>query len=203
MARIPPVAGYQALAAAGTSIVALLNRRFHEIPAAAAVTAFLANSNELKAVQNNTSQLIHPPAVSVYAYRITVDRETRPGWSAISSGDGIPRIPLRMHFLVAAWAANATDELKWLGLTARVLESESILTGPLLDGSGEWESGDAIQIVTDDLALESMSEAFQALTTEFRLTIPYIAKVICIFGPQEPTRERVATVADRVERIRR
>jgi hypothetical protein len=197
------MAGYQALAAAGLSIVALLNRRFDEDADASAATldAFLASANELKTMKTNTGQLIHQPAVSVYCYRISVDRETRPGWSAVGSVDGIPRIPLRMHFLIAAWASNVTDELRWLGLAARVIESEGILTGPLLDPIGSWQAGDAIQVVTDDLALDSMSEAFQALSTDFRLTLPYIARVICIDGLREPTVEPVATVADRLDRV--
>jgi hypothetical protein len=195
------MAGYQALAAAGSSIVALLNRRFHERPEAVDVNAFLASANELKTMRNNSGQLIQQPAVSVYCYRISVDRETRPGWSAVSSTDGIPRIPLRMHLLIAAWAPNVTDELRWLGLAAQVLESESILTGPLLEPSGRWSTGDAVQIVADDLALDSMSETFQALSAEYRLTLPYIARVICIHGVEEPVREPVATVATRLDRV--
>lgn len=195
------MAGYQALAAAGLSIVALLNRRFDEVPEASSLTAFLASSNELKTMKTNTGELIQQPAISVYCYRISVDKETRPGWSAVGSVDGIPRIPLRMHLLVSAWASNVIDELRWLGLAAQVLESESILTGALLDPLGGWKPGDAIQIVTDDLALDSMSEAFQALSTDYRLTLPYIARVICIDGRLEPTGEPVATVADKLQGV--
>jgi hypothetical protein len=65
-----------------------------------------------------------------------------------------------------------------------------------------WQPGDAVQVVTDDLALESMSEAFQALTTEFRLTLPYIARVICLDGPQVAGGEQVSLVAERTERIK-
>jgi hypothetical protein len=198
---ILPVAGYQALAAAGLSIVALLNRRFAEVPEASSLDAFLASANELKTMRTNTGQLIQQPAISVYCYRICVDKETRPGWSAVASVDGIPRLPLRMHFLVAAWASNVVEELRWLGLAAEVLESESILTGPLLDPMGRWRPGDAVQIVTDELALDSMSETFEALSTDFRLTLPYIARVICIEGRLESTGEPVATVADRAERV--
>ncbi|WP_434620581.1 DUF4255 domain-containing protein [Arthrobacter sp. A5] len=193
------MAGYQALAAAGLSIVALLNRRFHAVPGAAALDAFLASTNELKTMKTNSGQLVHQPAISVYCYRVSVDRETRAGWSAVGSIDGIPRLPLRMHFLIAAWAPNVEDELRFLGLAAQTLESESILTGPLLDSSGEWAAGDAVQIVSDDLALDSMSEAFQALSTDYRLSLPYLARVICIEGRQEPDGERVATVAARTK----
>ncbi len=43
-----------------------------------------------------------------------------------------------------------------------------------------------------------MSEAFQALTTDYRLSLPYVARVICIDGRRESTGEPVATVAGRL-----
>ena len=91
----------------------------------------------------------------------------------MASGDGVPRIPLRMHLMISAWDTVVESELEWLGLAAQILESERILTGPLLHPSGDWRPGDIVQVVTDDVALESMSEAFQALTTDYRLCLLY------------------------------
>jgi hypothetical protein len=68
-----------------------------------------------------------------------------------------------------------------------------------LHPSGDWVPDDAVQIVTDEVALEPMSEAFQALTTDYRLSLLYIARVICIEGRREPVSERVTTVAARTE----
>lgn len=190
------MASHRALAAAGRSIVDLLNRRFQEqLPAAPRPTAVLAGTADFDQVNSSPVAVIQYPAVSVYCYRVSVDRETRPGWSAVASVDGIPRLPLRMHVLIAAWDTVVESELEWLGLTAQVLESEGILTGPLLHPSGGWDAGDAIQIVADDLALDSMSEAFQALTTDYRLSLPYVARVIRIDGRRQPVGEEVATVA--------
>jgi len=191
------VAGYKALAAVGRSIVDLLNRRFDEILPAGQPRphAVLAGTVDFDQVNSNPVARIQYPAISVYCYRVSVDREVRPGWSAVASADGIPRLPLRMHLLIAAWDSVVESELESLGLTAQVLESESILTGPLLHPSGDWAPGDAIAIVADDLALDSMSEAFQALTTDYRLSLPYLARVICLEGRHEAGGEPVATVA--------
>jgi hypothetical protein len=193
------MAGYQALAAVGRSLVTLLNTRFaEEIPAGRRPEAVLAGTTDFDLVNSSPSAVIRYPAVSVYCYRLSVDRETRPGWSAVASQDGIPRLPLRMHLLLSAWDQFAESELEWLGLAARVLETESILTGPLLDPTGQWEPGDMVQVVPDDVALDSMSEAFQALTTDYRLCLPYLARVVRIDGAPRPPGPRVTTVAGRV-----
>jgi hypothetical protein len=163
--------------------VALLKRRFdEELPGARRPEPVLAGTVDFDKA-NTPAAVIQYPAVSIYCYRLCVDRETRPGWSAVGSYDGIPRLPIRMHLLVSAWDEVAEAELEWLGLTARILETEPILTGPLLHPSGDWAPGDAIQVVQDDLALDSMSEAFQALTTDYRLCMTYLARVIRIDGP--------------------
>jgi hypothetical protein len=188
------MAGHRALAAVGRSIVALLNRRFaQELPGPRLPTAVLVGTGDLDKV-DTPGAAIQFPAVSVYCYRLSVDRETRPGWSAVAGTDGVPRLPLRMHLLVSAWDENVEFELEWLGLAVRVLESEPALTGPLLHPSGQWRPGDSIQVVPDELALDSMSEAFQALTADFRLCLPYVARVVLIEGRPVTDGERVASV---------
>jgi hypothetical protein len=188
------MAGYRALAAVGRSIVALLDRRFvEELPGVRRPAAVMAGTADFDRV-NSPNAVIQYPAVSVYCYRLSVDRETRPGWSSVASFDGIPRLPLRMHLLLSAWDEMAEAELEWLGLAARVLESECILTGPLLHPSGDWAPGDAVQVVQDDLALDSMSEAFQALTTDYRLSVAYLARVVRIDGVQRESADRVTSV---------
>ncbi|WP_127500921.1 DUF4255 domain-containing protein [Actinoplanes solisilvae] len=197
------MAGYQALAEVGRSIVALLNRGFDEaLPAPQRrPNAVLAGTADFDAVNSASDAVIQYPAVSVYCYRICVDRETRPGYSAMAAEDGIPRIPLRMHLLIAAWDQFVESELEWLGLAIRTLESHPVLTGPLLHGTGVWGAADSLQVVPDELALDSMSEAFQALTTDYRLSLPYVARVIRIDGLRRPTDEAVATVASGLQGV--
>ncbi|MGC3992804.1 MAG: Pvc16 family protein [Propionicimonas sp.] len=203
------MAGFQALKAAGVSIVALLNRRFAERDGGAGLAAMLANTRQLKTMAQNNGQLIQQPSISVFCYRVSVDTQTRAGWSAVAGADGIPRIPLRLHFLLGAFAATVEEELLWLGLAASVLEGEGILTGPLLlpvtwaGGAtvNPWRPGDMVQVVTDDLAMDSMSEAFQALSTDYRLQLPYLARVICLDSVPQAVGTPVGTVAARVDRL--
>ncbi|MFI5668230.1 DUF4255 domain-containing protein [Streptomyces sp. NPDC051704] len=188
------MAGYRALAAVGRSVVALLNRRFaEEIPAGRRPEAVLAGPVDFDKVDTPGS-VIRNPAVSVYCYRLSVDRETRPALAAMAAQDGLPRLPLRMHLMIAAWDRFVEAELEWLGLAARILESEGVFTGPLLHPSGDWLAGDSVQIVPDELAMDSMSEAFQAMTTDYRLCLPYVARVVRIDGPAGPAAGEVTVV---------
>jgi hypothetical protein len=100
-----------------------------------------------------------------------------------------------MHLLLTAWDEFAESELEWIGLAARILETTSVLSGPLLDPSGDWGAGDTVQLVTDEIALDAMSEAFQALTADYRLCLPYVARVVVLDGVGLPGGERVTTVA--------
>jgi hypothetical protein len=190
------MAGYRALAAVGRSIVDLLNRRFAEtLPGPVRPTAVLATTRDFDEVNSSPNAVIQFPAVSVYCYRLSIDRETRSGLAAAANLDGLARLPLRMHLLVSAWDTFAESELEWLGLSGQVLESEGLLAGPLLHPSGEWGPSDLISVVPDDVALESMSEAFQALTTDYRVCLPYLARVVRIDGRRAETAEQVTTVA--------
>jgi hypothetical protein len=189
------MAGYQALASTMESVVGLLNRRFREeIRTGRRPSAVAAGTIDFDLVNTPGAQIVYP-AVSVYCYRLSVDRETRPGWSSVGSRDGIPRIPLRMHLLVTAWDEAVENELRWLGLAAKVLESEPVLTGPRLTPDGGWRDGEGVQVVSDDMALETMTEAFQALTADYRLYLLYLARTIVIDGRPEADGTPVTTVA--------
>lgn len=188
------MAGHRALAAVGRSLLALLDRRFgEELAGERRPTVLLVGSQDLDQVGTPGSSIQHP-ALTLYCYRVAIDPVTRPAWSAVSTADGVPRLPVRMHLLISAWDDSVEFELEWLGLVARILESEPILTGPLLDSSGAWEPGDAVQLVADEVGLDTMSEAFQALVTKYRLSLPYFARVIRLGGPQSDTTAAVGTV---------
>lgn len=197
------MAGHRALAAVGRSVVDLLNRRIDELlPAPPRPRAVLAGTADFDAVHSSPTAVIQFPALSIYCYKVTVDTETRPGWSGVASADGVPRIPLRMHLMVSAWDTVVESELEWLGLAAQILESESVLTGPLLHPSGDWRPGEVVQVVTDDVGFEAMSQAFQALTTDYRLSLLYLARVVVLEGTGGATTEPVTAVAARTESLR-
>jgi Pvc16 N-terminal domain len=195
------MANFDALEATGLSICDLLTRRIAEAmtdPADPEPKVVLAGTNDFDDVGRSPGAIITFPTITLYCYRLTVDRETRPGWSAVSSVDGLARLPLRMHFLLSAWDRTVTTELRFLGLAAQILESEPILTGGLLSGTDVWKPGEAVQVIADELGQDSMSEYFQAFSTKYRLSLPYVARVIVLEGRTEQPDERVATLTSGV-----
>jgi hypothetical protein len=187
------MAGYKALAAAGRSIRELLRQRIaEELGDGRKPTPVLVGTTDLGRV--GKAGALAFPVLSIYCYRLSIDRHTRAGLAAAAGVDGVPRLPLQMHLLISAWDDHVEFELEWLGLAVRILESEPILTGPYLDGSGEWERGDALQVSPDELALDSISEAFQALTADFRLCLPYVVRTVRIGGRPVEAPGRVGSV---------
>src|SRR5438045_3284711 len=103
---LPGMAGYRALASVARSLVELLDRRIGDVLAGQRRPAVqLVTSDDLDKVGTPNAN-IQIPVVALYCYRVSVDGETRPGWSAVSTADGTPHLPLRMHMLVFAFDSD-------------------------------------------------------------------------------------------------
>ncbi|MGR6320724.1 Pvc16 family protein [Micromonospora soli] len=189
------MAGYKALAAVGSSVQTLLRRGIDVVipPGQRRPAPILIGTKDLDDLSKPGAAISYP-ALAIFCYRLSVDRETRPAWSAVAESDGIPRLPLCMHLLITAFDETVESELQWLGLAGSLLETTSVLSGSLLDSDGAWRDGETVQVTPEDMALESMSEAFQALTANFRLYLLYQAKVVVLEGLPGPIDGRVATV---------
>jgi hypothetical protein len=188
------MAGFKAISAVGKSIERQLNscfkadvELFDRLP-----RAVLVRTNDFD--PNAGGNLLTPPALSIFPYRVDLNRTMRPAWSSVGSLDGHVHLPLDLHFLITPWADNAETELQIVGRAMECLESTPILSGPLLDPSGLWAPVEGVQVVLDDLPTDSIMRTFDSLTAHFRLSVPYIARVIRIDG-------RVTTLAPEVTTV--
>ena len=62
------------------------------------------------------------------------------------------------------------------------LETVGALSGPLLYPSGDWDAGEAVQLYLEDMATDDLMRTFDALQCDFRLSVPYIARVVVMAG---------------------
>ena len=164
--------------AAGLSIARLLNLCFEEDQpiSASRSKAVLMRSEDFDSANRSDDMTL--PMVSIFLYRVDLNRCTRPGWSAIAHQDGSVHIPLDLHFLITPWAANAEFEYRLLGHTISCFERIPILSGPLLYPTADWQPHEALQICMPELTTEDMMRTFDSLPVNYRLSVPYLARVV-------------------------
>ncbi len=181
-----PVAGFRSLSAAGKSIERLLNARFESDDpiAGRTVKAVLVRTDDFET--GSTASVIKPPAISLFLYRVDFNKAMRAAWSSVGSQEGRPHLPLDLHFLLTPWADNAEHEQQILGRAMQCLEAMPVLSGPLLDPSGNWAPNEAIQVVLEDMTTEALMRTFDSLSADFRLSVPYIARPVRIDGDAIP-----------------
>jgi len=190
------MATWTAVSAAGKSLERLLTAKFAEDGDLAALlgtpaTAVLVRTEDFD--PGNLQSVIHRPAVSLYLYRVDFNKTMRAAWSAVGYHDGVAHLPLDLHFLLTAWAGNAEHEHALLGRALQILETLPILSGPLLQPSGGWAAGDAVQVVMEEISTEAVMRTFDSLPVDYRLSVPYLARVIRLDGRETAVRPTVTT----------
>jgi hypothetical protein len=172
------MASFAGIAAAGKSVERFLNLAFDELkPVENATTkAVLIRTNDFDLEPNKT--VITPPALSVFFYRVDFNKTMRAAWSAVGSQDGRGHLALDIHFLITAWAENAEDELRILGRAMQSFETMPILSGPLLHPRGEWAPNESVQVIMEEISTEAVMRTFDSLTADYRLSVPYIARIV-------------------------
>jgi uncharacterized protein DUF4255 len=174
------MAGFAGIAAAGKSIERLLNAAFEEEqPVNGQRTrAVLVRTTDFEAKFVNTH--IGSPALSIFIYRVDFNKTMRAAWSAVGSVDGLAHLAVDLHLLLTAWADNAEFELRILGKAMQAIETNPIFSGPLLDASTTWAPNESVQMVLEDISTEAVMRTFDSLPTDYRLSIPYIARIVRI-----------------------
>ena len=68
----------------------------------------------------------------------------------------------------------------------QAIESFPSLSGPLLYPSADWEPNDSIQLVIADITTEEVMRTFDSLPVDFRVSVPYLARVVRVDGRSLP-----------------
>lgn len=193
------MASYSALAAAGLSLEGLLNRCIEAEVARDAdafqnqPTARLVRSEDFNRDSDTVASLIQGATLSIFCYRVDLNPTMRAAWSAVSAHDGQIHLPIDQYFLVTAWDSDAEAELRLLGFAMQCLEQHPILAGPRLHPDGGWAPGEAIQLVCADQRSEDVTATFDALTSDFRLSVSYLARIVRVDAPDHPEHPDVVT----------
>ena len=57
--------------------------------------------------------------------------------------------------------------------------------GPLLDPAGDWAPDESVQVIMEDLTTDDLMRTFEALSVDFRLSLPYQARVVVVAEPAD------------------
>lgn len=189
------MANLASIAATGRSLERLLNQAFAEppVPVSGRTTrAFLIRTEDFD--QTGNASVIVRPALSIFLYRVDFNKTMRAAWSGVTYHDGQPHLPLDLHFLISPWADNAEDEHTILGRAMQCLDTTPILAGPLLHASGAWAANEAVNLVMDEISTEAVMRTFDSLPTDYRISVPYIARVIRLDARQATPTPPVTTL---------
>lgn len=175
------MADFNSIAAVSNSLVRFLDLSFREQQPIVGrnVPVRLLRTRDLDA---DNSELITLPSLSVFLYRVDFNKVMRGAWSAASAYDGRSHLPLDLHYLIIPWGENADHEYRILGRVLQSLEDTPILSGPLLDPITDWAPNESIQICLEDLPTEDVMRTFDSLPLDYKLCIPYVARIAVIHG---------------------
>lgn len=189
------MANFACISAAGLSLERYLNRAFEEAqPVENSITrAVFVRATDLAPA--HVGNVLPPPALSIYLYWVNVNRTMRSAWAAVGSQDGRAHLPLDLHFLLSAWADNAEHEHCVLGRAIQALEEVPTLSGPFLHPSGGWAANESLQVVLEDVSEERVMRVFDLLPTDYRLSVPYVARITRVDSSVPAPGPRVLTLA--------
>lgn len=124
------------------------------------------------------------PALSLYLYRIGLNEHLRNRGPAHGPSDARAPLSLDLHYLLTVWAATPDNEQTILGWALRQLHTLPALDASSLLPEGGWDPGDVIHVLPAEISTEDMMRIWDAVKPTYRVSFPYIARVVRI-DPKE------------------
>jgi hypothetical protein len=134
--------------------------------------------------------------VSLFLYRVYISQNQRSSVSRDS--DGItrrPLLPLDLHFFLTVWGTKASLQHAILGWAMRTLEDRPIMPSSLLNGvrRNVFRENETVELVAGQLTNEELMRIWDDLPTEYRLSVPYIARVVRVESSVEAPPDSLVT----------
>lgn len=128
--------------------------------------------------------------VSLFLYHVTINSTQRTipvPPDPITGANRHPQLPLDLHFVLIPWGKDASLEQHLLGWVMRVLEDNPRLPSGLLNaaGGGGFATNEMIEIAAGTMTTDEMFHIWEVLPGDFRISAPYIARVVRIDSDRE------------------
>ncbi len=119
-------------------------------------------------------------AVSLYLYRVTVDEHSRNTPPARQPQHRPLPLSLALYFIIIVWADDALAEQTLTAWVMSQLNQHPILDRSNLSQAGGWAREDVVHFLPFELSNEDLMRIWDAITPSYRLSLPYVARVVRI-----------------------
>lgn len=188
------MATYRAISAVSDAIVHLLESQYSP-------DDFDGNSLQFKVYLARDFLSPMDAGVSVLLYRIYPNGtyRTPPGRLGPDGQRQRPMLPLDLHFLITAWAKDASLQHSIAGWMMRILEDTPSLPPGLLNHRlpNTFQSDETVELCLAELTTEELFRIWEVIVNNaYQISIPYVARNVRIESIQtilqgEPVQERV------------
>ena len=139
--------------------------------------------------------------VSLFVYRVMVgDTPRTPAGRRSESGARLqPQLPVDVHFILTAWASDASLQQGITGWMMRTMDDHRVLPPGLLNrmAPGVFRDDETVEVLDGELVSEDLFRLWELLgNVTYQLSVPYVARNVRL----ESERELVAAALVR-ERV--
>ena len=169
----------------GDSLVAFLRNAYPEPLRTDHPCEFrLISSGELK--ENKDLGI----AVTLYLYRLDIDKHARNNPHPDHLKGTAKPLSLCLYYIFIIWADTPLVENTLAAWIMSEMNQHPVLDRSILSNSGGWQPDDQVYIVPVEMSNEDLMRMWEAMTPSYRLSLPYIARVVRIdpdsFGDSLP-----------------
>jgi hypothetical protein len=143
--------------------------------------------------------------VTLFLYRILVNdgHRTPPGRRSVAGEPQHTQLPLDVHFILTAWAQDASLQQGIAGWMMRTMEDHRVLPVGLLNRRtpGVFRDDETVEIHIGDIVTEDLLHLWELLGTgTYQLSVPYVARNVRIESSRQvvlaaPVQERITDYA--------
>lgn len=139
-----------------------------------ACTFRLVSSGELDTIDDTDTTL------SLFLHRITFNQYVRNSQRLNHAQQLITPLALDLHYLLTIWTNSALTEQTILAWAMRQIHLNSLLNAAVLSPDAGWDAHDVLQIAPAELTNEELMRVWDKLKPSYRLSIPYVIRVVRI-----------------------